>query len=94
MDLTIHHALLDTTLRSVNLGIQDGKIAVISEEEIPAGKRSIEAGGTMVSPPLIDAHFHLENAFLKLTEGTGIRHEKTLSSSYNCLLLCGWTRLR
>ncbi len=64
MDLTIHHAILDTTLQPVHVGIDGGKIAVISSAEIPPGTRSIEANGAMVSPPLIDAHFHLENAFL------------------------------
>jgi cytosine deaminase len=64
MDITIHNAILDKTLKPVNIGIRDGNIAVVSESEIPPGARSIEAGGAMVSPPFIDSHFHLENAYL------------------------------
>lgn len=64
MDFTIHNAILDTTLEPVHLGIQDGKIAVLSREPIAPGERSFDARGAMVSPPFAEAHFHLENAML------------------------------
>ncbi len=64
MDLTIHNALHDKTLETVHLGIQDGKIAKVSKEEIPAGDKAIDAKGAMVSPALIEPHFHIENALL------------------------------
>jgi len=64
MDITIHNATHDKTLSPVNIGIKDGIIATISETEIPPGEQSFEASGAMVSPPFIDSHFHLENAFL------------------------------
>jgi cytosine deaminase len=67
MEITIHNAILDKTLKPVNIGIQGGKIAVVSEGEIPRGERAIDAEGAMVSPPFIDAHFHLENAYLEQT---------------------------
>ncbi len=64
MDLTIHNALHDQTLKTVHLGIQDGKIAQVSDSEISPGEKSIDAGGAMVSPALIEPHFHIENALL------------------------------
>ncbi len=76
MDITIHHAVLDKTLSPVHIGIQDGKIAVVSSSEIFPGRRAIEAGGAMVSPPFIDSHFHLENAYLsEVPNLSGTLHE-------------------
>lgn len=64
MDLTIHNALLDTTLETVNIGICNGKIDKVVQNELPPGNRAIDAGGAMVSPAFIDPHFHLENALI------------------------------
>lgn len=64
MDLTIHNAILDTTLEPVNIGIHGDKIAVVSSAEIPPGHQAINAGGAMISPALIETHFHIENALL------------------------------
>ncbi len=64
MDLTIHNTLLDTTLEAVNIGIRNGKIAKITQNELPLGDRAIDAAGAMVSPAFIDLHFHLENALI------------------------------
>jgi cytosine deaminase len=64
MDLTIHNALLDTTLENVHIGIINGKIERVSQDEIPPGDHSIDAQGAMASPAFIDPHFHLENSLL------------------------------
>ncbi len=64
MDLTIHNALHDKTLEIVHLGIQDGKIARLSSEAIDPGEKTIDTQGAMVSPALIEPHFHIENALL------------------------------
>ncbi len=64
MDLTIHNALHDQTLGPVNLGIQNGRIEVVTGHELSPGKTAIQAGGAMVSPALIEPHFHIENALL------------------------------
>jgi cytosine deaminase len=64
MDLTIHNALHDKTLESVHLGIQNGVIAQLSHGEIPPGDKAIDAKGSMVSPALIEPHFHIENALI------------------------------
>lgn len=64
MDLTIHNAILDTTLEPVNVGIRNGKIEVVSSGDIPPGDKVIDAEGAMISPALIETHFHIENALL------------------------------
>ena len=64
MDLTIHNALHDKTLKPVHLGINQGKIDKLSEEPITPGVNSIDAQGAMVSPALIEPHFHIENALV------------------------------
>jgi len=68
MDLTIHNALHDELLEPIHLGIKDGKIALVSHEDIPPGDMVIDAKGAMVSPALIEPHFHIENALLWETD--------------------------
>jgi cytosine deaminase len=64
MELTIHHAQLDSGDRVVNVGIAGGKIVALHEDDLAAGQVAIEANGAMLSPAFIDPHFHLENALL------------------------------
>jgi cytosine deaminase len=64
MDLTIHNALHDKTLKPIHLGINQGKIDELSEEAILPGAKSIDAQGAMVSPAFIEPHFHIENALV------------------------------
>ena len=44
--------------KKLNVGIKDGTIAVLTEEEI-SGVREIEAGGHVVAPGFIDLHNHV-----------------------------------
>jgi len=64
MDLTIHNALHDRTLKSVNIGIKEGKINKITADDLSPGDRSIDAKGSMISPAFIEPHFHLENSVM------------------------------
>ena len=45
-----------------NVGIKDGRIAVITREMI-TGKETIDATGHVVAPGFIDAHFHYTGIF-------------------------------
>jgi len=45
-----------------NLGVKDGIIGIITEEEIK-GKETIDATGLVVSPGFIDTHFHSTDGF-------------------------------
>lgn len=53
MDLTIHHARIEGAEQSINLGIADGKIVTMQEDELAAGTVAIEADGALVSPPFV-----------------------------------------
>ncbi len=44
---------------TADIGIQDGKIAVIGKDLEVKAKRTIDAGGSYILPGLIDAHVHL-----------------------------------
>jgi cytosine deaminase len=63
-DLVIHQARHDRTGALIDVGIRDGLIAAVEPGGIGPGARHVDAGGRMVSPALIESHFHLENALL------------------------------
>jgi cytosine deaminase len=64
MDLTLHNARLDGAKQIINVGIAGGKIVTLQETDLPVGQVAIEANGALLSPALVDPHFHLENALL------------------------------
>lgn len=77
MDLTISQARLDNSDRMVNIGIENGKIVSIREDDMPSGLQNINAQGAMLSPAFVDPHFHLENALLNET----VNHSGTLQEA-------------
>jgi cytosine deaminase len=78
MDLVIRNGKLDKTGESVDVGITNGVITAIEPEGLPAGQQEIDAGGGMISPALVEPHFHLENALL--WEGA-LNHSGTLKEA-------------
>jgi cytosine deaminase len=64
MDLTIHNAINDKTLEPTSIGIEQGRIAVVGDDSIIPGDKSIDAQGAMISPAFIEPHFHLENSVM------------------------------
>ena len=42
-----------------NVGVKDGKIAVITSKQIK-GKETVDAKGMVVAPGFIDTHFHFQ----------------------------------
>lgn len=64
MDLVIRNAQHDRTGARVDVGILDGVIVAVGPVGVAVGAHEIDAGGAMVSPALIEPHFHLENALL------------------------------
>jgi cytosine deaminase len=64
MNLTIHNAVLDRGLRTVNIGIENGLISKISSDPIPRAEKTIDANGSLVTPPFFESHFHLDNTLL------------------------------
>lgn len=75
MDLVIRNARLDKTGEPVEVGITDGVITAVSVTPLSAASQEIDAAGGMISPALIEPHFHLENALI--WEGA-LNHSGTL----------------
>ena len=73
MDLIIRNAHLRGTDGLHDIGIEDGKFAVVEKHLTASATKEIEAKGKLVSPPFIDPHVHLDAVFL---EGRTV-HNKT-----------------
>lgn len=53
----------ETTFDAVaNLGVKDGRIAIITQQKI-SGRETIEADGLVVAPGFIDTHYHATDVF-------------------------------
>src|SRR3989344_384537 len=63
LDLLIQHASLPDGRTNVGVAVQDGLIKEVKEglsaEQAPA-REVVDAGGLLLSPPFVDAHFHME----------------------------------
>jgi cytosine deaminase len=64
MDLVIRNAISDTSGEPVEVGITNGLITAVAPAGLPPAEQEIDAGGGMLSPALLESHFHLENALL------------------------------
>ena len=60
MDLVIRNASLPDGRRQVDIAIEHGRIAAVGERLALRGAREIDAGGDLVTPPFVDAHFHMD----------------------------------
>jgi cytosine/creatinine deaminase len=63
-DLVFRNAHLEHSPAPVDVAIADGRIAALEPCYPGAGAVEIDAAGLMASPPFIDAHHHLDCAFL------------------------------
>ncbi|MFL2809235.1 MAG: amidohydrolase family protein [bacterium] len=60
MDLIIRNANLPDGRTGIDIGIKDGKIMVIESSLSAKAAEEIDASGKLVSPPFVDAHFHMD----------------------------------
>ena len=60
MDLVIRNASLPDGRRQVDIAIEHGRIAALGERLALRCAREIDAGGDLVTPPFVDAHFHMD----------------------------------
>jgi len=60
MDLVIRNATLPDGGHCVDIGIASGRIAAIEVALAAHGASEIDAAGDLVSPPFVDAHFHMD----------------------------------
>jgi len=58
-DLIVRNARLPDG-RFLDIGVRQGRIAA-AERGLPAGNPEIDAAGCLVSPPFVDAHFHIDS---------------------------------
>ncbi|MGQ0569645.1 MAG: amidohydrolase family protein [Armatimonadota bacterium] len=68
-DLVIHRAQLRQRGGLVDIGIADGKIAVIEARLEPGAHDEIDAAGRLVTEPFVDCHFHIDKSFLGAATG-------------------------
>ncbi|NNG22842.1 amidohydrolase family protein [Telluria aromaticivorans] len=61
MDLVIRNATLPDGSRGIDIGIKDGLVAAVEARLAAQGAREIDAGGDLVTPPFVDAHFHMDS---------------------------------
>jgi len=62
MDLILRHANLPDGRRDVDIGIENGRIAALVTALPATAAQEIDVRGRLVSPPFVDAHFHLDAA--------------------------------
>jgi len=60
LDLLIKNANLPDGRAGIDIAMQDGRIAEIGAHIQGAARETIDAGGQLVSPPFVDAHFHMD----------------------------------
>ena len=60
MDLIVRRANLPDGRRGIDIGIKGDKIAAIEPALKAQGSREIDATGCLVTPPFVDAHFHMD----------------------------------
>jgi len=59
MDLILRNATLADG-RGVDIAIEGGRIAAVEPALPQRGRREIDVGGDLVTPPFVDAHFHMD----------------------------------
>ncbi len=60
LDLLIRNATLPDGRGNIAIGCKDGRIAACGEGLTAEARQTIDAQGYLVSPPFIDAHFHMD----------------------------------
>ena len=60
MDLVIRNASLPDGRRNVDIGVVGERIAAVEPALSVRGAREIDAGGDLLTPPFVDAHFHMD----------------------------------
>ncbi|MFZ9485922.1 MAG: amidohydrolase family protein [Alphaproteobacteria bacterium] len=60
MDLVVRGAALPDGRKGMDIGVRDGRIVAVEPRRAATGREEIDAGGMLVSPPFVDAHFHMD----------------------------------
>ena len=62
LDLLITNATLPDGRQSISVAVRDGRIVEVAPGLQAPAHETIDAGGLLLSPPFVDAHFHLDSA--------------------------------
>ena len=60
MDLVVRGAALPDGRKGMDIGVRDGRIVAVEPRLAATGREEIDAGGMLVSPPFVDANFHMD----------------------------------
>jgi cytosine deaminase len=60
MDLILRKATLPDGREGIDIGIDDGRIVAVEPGLEATADKEIDATGRLVSPPFVDAHFHMD----------------------------------
>ena len=60
MDLILRGGNLPDGRTGVDIGIEDGRIAAVEAKLAAKGRHEMNVAGRLVSPPFVDAHFHMD----------------------------------
>src|SRR5215813_14641873 len=61
LDLVVRNAVLPDGRDAITIGCENGRIVSLGREAGVEARRVIDAGGCLVSPPFVDAHFHMDS---------------------------------
>ncbi|WCM91493.1 amidohydrolase family protein [Acidovorax sp. NCPPB 2350] len=62
LDLLLHHATLPDGRQNMSIAVRDGRIVDVAPGLDAPARETVDAAGCLVSPPFVDAHFHLDSA--------------------------------
>jgi cytosine deaminase len=60
LDLLIHNATLPDGRLAMSVAVQDGSIVEVASGLLAPAHHTIDAQGQLLSPPFVDAHFHMD----------------------------------
>src|SRR5689334_1962257 len=60
LDLLIKNATLPDGRTGIGIAIENGRIVEVREQLSASAQETIDAEGQLVSPPFVDAHFHMD----------------------------------
>ena len=60
LDLLIHNATLPDGRTNMSLAVQNARITDVAEGLQAPATEAVDAGGLLLSPPFVDAHFHMD----------------------------------
>ena len=62
LDRILRNATLPDGRVGIDIGIQDGRIAALQPQLAAQATHEIDCAGQLVTPPFVDAHFHMDSA--------------------------------